>query len=64
MEELKTFLELLSCDCELNTHHTSSMNLTGPFLSRKKQILESLQYGIDHFDMEELASARQKKRTL
>lgn len=64
MEELKTFLELLSCDCELNTHHTSSMNLTGPFLSRKKQILESLQYGIDHFDMEELARARQNKRTL
>lgn len=64
MEELKTFLELLSCDCELNTHHTSSMNLTGPFLSRKKQLLESLQYGIDHFDMEELARARQNKRTL
>ena len=64
MGELKTFLELLSCDCELNTHHTSSMNLTGPFLSRKKQILESLQYGIDHFDMEELARARQNKRTL
>ena len=64
MEELKTFLELLSCDCELNTHHTSSMNLTGPFLSRKKQIMESLQYGIDHFDMEELARARQNKRTL
>lgn len=64
MEELKTFLELLSCDCELNTHHTSSMNLTSPFLSRKKQILESLQYGIDHFDMEELARARQNKRTL
>ena len=64
MEELKTFLELLSCDCELNTHHTSSMNLTGPFLSRKKQILESLQYGIDHFDMEEMARRRQSKRTL
>ncbi len=64
MGELKTFLELLSCDCELNTHHTSSMNLTGPFLSRKKQILESLQYGIDHFDKEELARARQNKRTL
>ena len=64
MEELKTFLELLSCDCELNTHHTSSMNLTGPFLSRKKQILESLQYGIDHFDMDEMARRRQSKRTL
>lgn len=42
MEELKTFLEHLDCDCHLITHHTSSMNLTGPFLSRKQQILEAL----------------------
>ena len=30
MQELLTFLELLTCDCALNTHHTSSMNLTSP----------------------------------
>ena len=60
-----TFLELLTCDCSLNTHHTSSMNLTGPdFLKRKPQILEALQYGIEHFDMDELAQVRQSKRTL
>lgn len=64
MEELKTFVELLTCDCEFNTHHTSSMNLSGPFLPRKQQILESLQYGIDHFDMDEMARRRQGKRTL
>lgn len=64
MEELKTFVELLTCDCEFNTHHTSSMNLSGPFLPRKQQILESLQYGIDHFDMDEMARRRQSKRTL
>ena len=65
MQELLTFLELLTCDCELNTHHTSSMNLTGPdFLKRKPQILETLRYGIEHFDMDELASIRQNKRTL
>lgn len=64
MQELKTFLEVLTCDCELNTHHTSSMNLSGPFLSRKPQILEALQYGIDHYDMDELSRVRQNKRTL
>jgi hypothetical protein len=65
MQELLTFLELLTCDCELNTHHTSSMNLTGPdFLKRKPQILEALRHGIGHLDMDELASIRQNKRTL
>ena len=64
MVELKTFLEHLTCDCELNTHHTSSMNLSGPFLQRKKQILDALQFGIDHFDMDELSRRRQNKRTL
>lgn len=64
MQELKLFLERLTCDCELNTHHTSSMNLSGPFLARKKEILDSLQYGIDHFDMDKLTKIRNKKRTL
>ncbi len=65
MQELLTFLEHLTCDCELNTHHTSSMNLSGPdFLKRKPQILEALRYGIDHLDMDELATIRQNKRTL
>lgn len=64
MQELKLFLERLTCDCELNTHHTSSMNLSGPFLARKKEILDSLHYGIDHFDMDKLTKIRNKKRTL
>ena len=65
MQELLTFLEQLTCDCELNTHHTSSMNLTGPnFLKRKPQILEALRYGIEHLDMDELTSIRQNKPTL
>ena len=65
MEELLTFLELLTCDCALNTHHTSSMNLTEPdFLKRKPQILEALRYGIEHFDMDELANVRNSKRAL
>ena len=65
MQELLTFLELLTCDCELNTHHTSSMNLTGPdFLKRKPQILETLRYGIEHFDMDKLTRIRNNKQTL
>lgn len=65
MQELLTFLENLTCDCELNTHHTSSMNLSGPdFLKRKPQILEALRYGIDHLDMDELTTIRQNKRSL
>ncbi len=39
MQELLTFLELLTCDCELNTHHTSSMNLTAPTLWNIKSAL-------------------------
>ena len=35
MEELMLFVENLECDCEFNTHHTSSLSLSGPFLPRK-----------------------------
>ncbi len=64
MQELKTFLELLTCDCELNTHHTSSMHLSGPFLSRKQQILDTLQDAIENADVDAMALRRQMKRTL
>ena len=65
MQELKTFLELLTCDCEVNTHHTSSLRvLTGPFLSRKQQILDALQEAIDHADIDTMALRRQQKRGL
>lgn len=64
MEELKTFLELLTCDCELNTHHTSSLYLSGPFLPRKKQILDALQDAIDHADLDAMAARRANKRGL
>ena len=65
MQELKTFLELLTCDCEVNTHHTSSLRVpTGPFLSRKQQILDALQEAIDHADIDAMALRRQQKRGL
>ena len=64
MEELKTFLELLTCDCELNTHHTSSLYLSGPFLPRKQQILDALQDAIDHADLDAMAARRANKRGL
>ena len=63
--ELKTFLEILDKDCSLNTHHTISTNLTGPnFLSRKDEILKSLEHEIEFGDMERYASDRKYKRTL
>ena len=65
MQELKTFLELLTCDCEVNTHHTSSLRVhTGPFLSRKQQILDALQEAIDHADIDAMTRRRQQKRGL
>lgn len=64
MEELKTFLELLTCDCELNTHHTSSLYLSGPFLPRKQQILDALQDAIDHADLDAMAARRANKKGL
>ncbi len=65
MQELKIFLELLTCECEVNTHHTSSLRvLTGPFLSRKQQILNALQEAIDHADIDAMALRRQQKRGL
>ncbi len=63
--ELKTFLENLTCDCALNTHHTSSINLTGPnFLARKNNIISALDNEIKHGDMDRLAFIRRTKRTL
>ena len=65
MQELKTFLELLTCDCEVNTHHTSSLRvITGPFLPRKQQILDALQEAIDHADIDAMTRRRQQKRGL
>ena len=64
MEELKTFLELLTCDCELNTHHTSSLYLSGPFMPRKQQILDALQDAIDHADLDAMAARRANKKGL
>ena len=65
MQELKIFLELLTCDFEVNTHHTSSLRVpTGPFLSRKQQILDALQEAIDHADIDAMALRRQQKRGL
>ena len=64
MQELHTFLQHLTCDCELNTHHTSTLHLTGPSLPRKQQLLDALQDAIDHADIDALARVRQQKRGL
>jgi len=63
--ELKTFVEHLTCDCGMITHHTVGENLTGPdFLSRKASILQALDKTIRFGDMDRLAVIRKYKRTL
>lgn len=52
--ELKRFVEHLTCDCSFITHHTISARLTGPdFLKRKSQIIDSLNYDIEHGDFKD-----------
>lgn len=65
VEELKTFIEHLECDCSFITHHTSTINLTGPnFLERKPQMVAALQNELDHGDLERSARLRSLKMTL
>ena len=66
LEELKLFVENLTCDCTFITHHTvSGKNLTGPdFLKRKDKIVSALQHEIEHGDMNLLAAIRRHKRSL
>ena len=66
LEELKLFVENLTCDCSFITHHTvSGANLTGPnFLKRKSRIVAALEDEIKHGDMDWMAAFRRNKRTL
>ena len=65
LEELKTFVENLTVDCTFTTHHTVAANLTGPnFLNRKDKIIVTLDYAIQHGDVDRLAAYRRNKRTL
>ena len=65
LEELRTFVENLTCDCKFITHHTIAANLSGPdFLKRKPLILFTLNDIIQHGDMDALETIRTNKRTL
>ena len=66
LEELKLFVENLTCDCTFITHHTvAGQNLTGPnFLQRKDKIIAALDHEIRHGDMDRMAAIRRSKRTL
>lgn len=65
LEELKLFVENLTCDCAFITHHTVAANLTGPnFLSRKDKIVAALDNAIQHGNMDRMAAIRRNKRTL
>ncbi len=65
LEELKLFVQNLTCDCSFITHHTVAANLTGPnFLSRKEKIVAALDNAIQHGNMDRMAAIRRNKRTL
>lgn len=66
LEELKLFVENLTCDCCFITHHTiSGVNLSGPgFLTRKDKIIAVLEHQINHGDLGRMAAFRRNKRTL
>lgn len=65
LEELKLFVENLTCDCYFNTHHTSGIHLSGPdFLARKDKIIAALDNAIHHGDLDAMAAVRRSKRTL
>ncbi len=63
--EMKMFLETLTCDCHIITHHTFAAQLSnGSFLKNKERILSALQHEIDHIDEDYLSRIRRSKRTL
>ena len=66
LEELKLFVENLTCDCTFITHHTiSGVNLTGSdFLARKEKIVAALDREIKNGDLDRMAAIRRSKRTL
>ncbi len=65
LEELRAFVENLTCDCQFITHHTVGAHLSGPdFLGRKDKILAALDNEIKHGDMDALAAIRANKLTL
>ena len=66
LEELKLFVENLTCDCSFITHHTiTGVNLTGAnFLQRKDKIIAALDREIRHGDMDIYAAVRSRKTTL
>ena len=66
LEELKLFVENLTCDCSFITHHTiTGVNLTGPdFLARKEKIVAAIDREIKNGDLDRMAAIRRSKRTL
>lgn len=48
--ELKTFLEHLTINTYILSHHTSTVYVQGKFPENKQEMLDKLQYAIDNFD--------------
>ncbi|MBR4164069.1 MAG: radical SAM protein [Solobacterium sp.] len=65
LQELKTFVENLECDCYFNTHHTIGVNLSGPhFLKRKERIIAAIDQNLQYGDLNRMASIRRNKKSL
>lgn len=64
LKEMRLFLEHLTLDAYLITHHTFSANISGRFLENKEKILKKLDYAIDHCDESRLERYRSMKTTL
>ena len=66
MEELKLFLENLDTDTHIVTHHTSALQVGGKFPEKKKEMIDTLRYGIDNYDKlsTELTNHRNRIQTL
>ena len=65
LEELKLFVENMTCDCSFITHHTfSGINLSGPDFLEKDSIVVALEHQITHGDLDRIAALRRFKRML
>ena len=61
----QTFVENLTVDCIFNTHHISSINLTGVnFLARKDSIIAALENQIQNGDLDKMSEIRRNKKSL
>lgn len=52
MEEYGLFLENLEVNCEIVTHHTGAMQVSGSFPENKQKMLDALTSAIERYNQE------------